>query len=88
MEYNVEQLDARFSSCNYLAMDTVALLLEEQEALEYDFDINELFVPGPILSVEEKNPELFSDLAEVPTDARIEADYTFIREVAQNSCAV
>ncbi|SHK26187.1 sulfonate transport system substrate-binding protein [Nocardiopsis flavescens] len=88
MEYNVQQLDARFSSCNYLAADTVALLLEEQEALEYGFDINDLFAPAPILAVEENNPELFSDLPEVPTDAQIDPDFTFIREVAQNSCAV
>ncbi|WP_431873164.1 ABC transporter substrate-binding protein [Nocardiopsis eucommiae] len=88
MEYNVAQLDGRFSACNYLALDTVALLLEEQGQLEYETDINDLFVPGPILSVEENNPELFDDLPEVPNTAEIEADHTFIREVDQEACAV
>ncbi len=88
MEFNIQQLDPRFSSCNYLALDTVANLLEEQEVIEYDFDINDLFAPAPILAVEENNPELFSDLPEVPDDAQISADHTFLREVDQTSCAV
>ncbi len=88
MEYNIVQLDGRFSACNYLAMDTVANLLEEQEVLSYDFDINDLFEPGPILGVEENNPELFDDLVEVPSSAEIQADHTFVREVDQEACAV
>lgn len=88
MEHNVVQLDGRFSSCNYLAMDTVAILLEEQEVIEYGFDINDVVDPGPVLSVQENHPELFSDLPEIPEDARIDTDFTFIREVAQNSCAI
>ena len=88
MEYNIEQLDARFSACNYLAMDTVANLLEEQEVITYDFDINDLFEPAPILTVEENHPELFADLAEVPSPAEIEADHTFVREIDQEACAV
>ncbi|MBE3000997.1 ABC transporter substrate-binding protein [Nocardiopsis sp. HNM0947] len=88
MEYNIEQLDPRFSACNYLAMDTVALLLESQGELEYDIDINELFEPGPILQVEEDHPELFDGLEEVPDGAQIDGDYTFVREVAQEDCAV
>lgn len=88
MEYNIEQLDPRMSACNYLALDTVAILLEAQEELEYEMDINDLFEPGPILSVEEENPELFDDLDEVPQDAEIDADYSFVREVTQEACAV
>ncbi|GAB3706813.1 ABC transporter substrate-binding protein [Nocardiopsis oceani] len=88
MQYNIEQLDPRFSACNYLALDTVALLLEEEDEIEYDTDLNDLFHPGPILSVEENHPELFDDLAEVPDPALIEDDYTFVREVAQEACAV
>ena len=88
MQYNIEQLDPRFSACNYLALDTVALLLEEEGEIEYETDLNDLFHPGPILSVEENHPELFDDLADVPDPALIEDDYTFVREVAQEACAV
>ena len=88
MEHNVRQLDPRFSACNYLALDTVANLLEEQEVLSYDFDINDLIEPGPILTVEETYPELFSDLEEVPEAAQTGADHSFLREVDQEACAV
>lgn len=88
MEYNIEQLDPRMSACNYLALDTVALLLETQEELEYGIDINDLFEPEPILSVEEEHPDLFDDLDEVPQEAEIDADYSFVREVSQEACAV
>lgn len=88
MEHNIEQLDPRFSACNYLAMDTVAIMLEAQDELEYEVDINDLFEPGPILEVEEGSPELFDDLDEVPNKAQIDPDYSFVREVAQEDCAV
>ncbi|MFE9246841.1 ABC transporter substrate-binding protein [Nocardiopsis sp. NPDC006938] len=88
MEFNIAQLDARFSACNFLAMDTVANLLEEQEVISYDFDINDHLKPTPILSVEENHPELFDDLAETPNTAEIESDHSFVREVDQDACAV
>lgn len=88
MPYNIEQLDPRISACNYLAFDTVAQMLEEEGDLDYDFDINHYFEPGPILSVEEDNPELFDDLDDIPHDADIDDDYNFVREVAQESCEV
>ncbi|MEU0492110.1 ABC transporter substrate-binding protein [Nocardiopsis sp. NPDC006139] len=88
MEHNVTQLDPRFSACNYLALDTVAILLEEQEVVEYDFDINELVDPSLILSVQENNPELFSDLPAIPEPALIDTDHKFLREVDQQACTV
>ncbi|MFD6094690.1 ABC transporter substrate-binding protein [Nocardiopsis flavescens] len=88
MEFNVQQLDPRFSSCNYLALDTVANLLEEQEVIEYDFDINTVVDHRLILNVQESHPELFADLPEVPEQAQIDTDSTFLREVAQTSCAI
>ncbi|MEE2039052.1 ABC transporter substrate-binding protein [Nocardiopsis sp. CT-R113] len=88
MQYNVAQLDPRFSACNYLALDTVGQLLANQGQIDFDFDINDYFEPGPIVSVMEENPELFEDLAEIPQAAAVDADYNFVREIAQESCAV
>lgn len=86
MQHNIQQLDPRFSACNYLAMDTVMRLLEEQGAVDDTFDVNDHFMPGPILSVMDERPGLFSDLEQIPQSARISADYTFEREAAQQAC--
>jgi ABC-type nitrate/sulfonate/bicarbonate transport system substrate-binding protein len=86
MQYNVAQLDPRFSACNYVALDTVAQMLAEQGVTQPGFDVAERFVPGPITTVMSKRPELFDDLPEIPEAARIGADFTYDREAALAAC--
>lgn len=86
MQYNIIQLDPRFSACNYLALDTMLQLFADMEVVEGTFDPNDHFMPGPILSVMENNPELFEDLPEIPEAAVITPDYVFERGAAQSAC--
>lgn len=86
MQYNIIQLDPRFSACNYLALDTMLQLFADMEVVEGTFDPNDHFMPGPILSVMENNPELFEDLPEIPEPAVITPDYVFERSEAQAAC--
>ncbi|MFC0504830.1 ABC transporter substrate-binding protein [Micromonospora costi] len=86
MQYNVEQLDGRFSQCNYLALDTISRLLAEQDVVEADFDVNKYFEPGPILQVMQSRPELFEDLPAVPQAAAISDGYQFSRDAAMKAC--
>ncbi|NEE02923.1 ABC transporter substrate-binding protein [Phytoactinopolyspora halotolerans] len=86
MQYNVIQLDPRFSACNYLALDTTIQLFNDMEAIDGTYDVNDHFMPGPILSVMERNPELFDDLPEIPQEAQITPDYTFVRGEAESAC--
>lgn len=77
MQYNVKQLDPRISACNYAALDTAIGTLNELEAIEGTFDVNTIFMPGPITKVTEENPDLFSDLAEIPDSAVVGDDFTY-----------
>jgi ABC-type nitrate/sulfonate/bicarbonate transport system substrate-binding protein len=86
MQYNVEQLDPRFSACNYLALDTLMQLLSDQGAIDNTFDVNEHFAPEHILGVMEEQPDLFGDLPEIPDAAQISPDYVFERAEAQDAC--
>ncbi len=86
MQYNIVQLDPRFSACNYLALDTTMELLLEQEAIEATYDVNDHFVPDPILNVMDSRPELFEDLPEVPEAAQIESGYVYERGEATAAC--
>lgn len=86
MQYNIIQLDPRFSACNYLALDTMLQLFADMDVVEGTYDPNDHFMPGPILSVMENNPELFEDLPEVPEAAVITPDYVFERSEAQAAC--
>ncbi|HEX6325292.1 MAG TPA: NrtA/SsuA/CpmA family ABC transporter substrate-binding protein [Jiangellaceae bacterium] len=86
MQYNIIQLDPRFSACNYLALDTMLQLFADMEVVEGTYDPNDHFMPGPILSVMENNPELFEDLPEIPEPAVITPDYVFERSEAQAAC--
>lgn len=86
MQYNVIQLDPRFSACNYLAMDTMQNLLVDLGVNTEKIDPNDHFMPGPILSVMEAQPQLFDDLPEIPEAAQITADYEYTRNQAQNAC--
>ena len=86
MEYNVAQLDPRFSACNYLALDTVAQLLAEQGAVDGGFAVGDYFVPGPITTVMAQRPELFDDLPAVPAAAVIGDGYAYDRDTALQAC--
>ena len=86
MQYNVEQLDPRFSACNYLALDTLMQLLSDQGAIDDTFDVNAHFAPEHILGVMEEQPDLFGDLPEIPDAAQINPDYVFERAEAQDAC--
>jgi sulfonate transport system substrate-binding protein len=86
MQYNVAQLDPRFSACNYVALDTVAQMLAEQGVTQPGFEVAERFVPGPITTVMAERPELFDDLPEIPEAARIGADFTYDRDAALAAC--
>ncbi|WP_205857322.1 ABC transporter substrate-binding protein [Phytoactinopolyspora endophytica] len=86
MEYNIIQLDPRFSACNYLALDTTIELFNDMGTIEDSYDVNDHFMPGPILSVMENYPELFDDLPEIPEEAQITPDYTFARSEAESAC--
>lgn len=87
MQYNVEQLDPRFSTCNILALDTISRLLAEQGAVEAGFDAASYFEPGPILNVMEAQPELFDDLDPIPDGAALTEDVQFDRAAAEQACA-
>jgi sulfonate transport system substrate-binding protein len=86
MQYNVAQLDPRFSACNYAALDTVAQMLAEQGVTEPGFEVADRFVPGPITTVVEQRPELFDDLPAIPEPARIGPDFAYEREAALAAC--
>jgi sulfonate transport system substrate-binding protein len=86
MQYNVAQLDPRFSACNYVALDTVAQMLAEQGVTQPGFEVAERFVPGPITGVMAERPELFDDLPEIPEAARIGPAFTYDREAALAAC--
>jgi sulfonate transport system substrate-binding protein len=86
MQFNVEQLDPRFSACNYLALHVDQQLLLEIEAIEDTYDVNEHFVPNHILAVMEEFPEYFEDLPPIPEEAQITEDYRFDPQQAQGAC--
>jgi sulfonate transport system substrate-binding protein len=88
MQYNVAQLDPRFSACNYAALDTVAQMLADQGVTEPGFTVDDRFVPGPITTVMAGRPELFDDLPAIPEAARIGPGFTYDREAALAACPV
>lgn len=90
MEFNAVQLDPRFSACNYLALDTVARMLDKEGSVnfEYNFGVSDVMQPGLMLEVQAENPELFEDLPQIPEQAQVEADHNFVEEVDKTVCEV
>lgn len=86
MQYNVAQLDPRFSACNYVALDTVAQMLAEQGVTQPGFTVGDRFVPGPITTVMADRPELFDDLPEIPDAARVDTGFAYDRDAALAAC--
>ncbi|MFS0866386.1 ABC transporter substrate-binding protein [Microbacterium sp. 179-B 1A2 NHS] len=77
MEYNIQQLDPRISACNYAALDSAETTLNELGSIDGTFDVNEVFVPGPITRVIDANPELFDDLTPIPSAAQWSDGFAF-----------
>lgn len=77
MKYNVQQLDPRISACNYAALNEAITTLYSLGTIKGTFDVNDVFMPGPINEVMEESPDLFSDLDEIPESAVIGSDFTF-----------
>jgi sulfonate transport system substrate-binding protein len=86
MQYNVAQLDPRFSACNYAALDTVAQMLAEQGVTQPGFTVGDRFLPGPITTVMTERPELFDDLPPIPDAARVDAGFAYDRDAALAAC--
>lgn len=86
MQYNIRQLDPRFSACNYLAVDTSQQLLGDLGTLSGQIDPQAVFEPQYILQVMEENPELFADLTEIPEAAQLTEGYTYDAAAAAEAC--
>jgi sulfonate transport system substrate-binding protein len=86
MQFNIQQLDPRFSACNYLALHNSQQLLNNLGAIEGSFDVNLHFEPGYILQVMADSPELFQDLGAVPAGAEIGPGYSFSPDEAAQVC--
>lgn len=77
MQYNIQQADRRLSANNYAALHGAVTTLNRLEFVPSTFDVNKHFDPTAILSVMESNPELFSDLPEIPADVKIGDGFTY-----------
>jgi sulfonate transport system substrate-binding protein len=86
MQFNIEQLDPRFSACNYLALHTDIQILQDIGAIEETFDVGQHFAPEHIVGVMQEFPQYFEDLPPIPEEAQITGDYQFNPETAQSAC--
>ncbi|MBX9463045.1 MAG: ABC transporter substrate-binding protein [Aquamicrobium sp.] len=77
MEYNVQQADRRLSANNYEALHAAVSTLHRLGFIDSDFDVNEHINATHMVKVMSEQPELFSDLPEIPADAAISDGYTF-----------
>ncbi|MET0169079.1 MAG: ABC transporter substrate-binding protein, partial [Aliihoeflea sp.] len=77
MQYNVQQADRRLSANNYAALHAAVERLNRLGFIDTTFDVNEHINATHIVKVMEEQPELFSDLPEIPEDARIGDGYVF-----------
>lgn len=74
---NLPTIDIRISSFNYLALHNGMTTLNRLGFLPGTFDVNKVFLPGPMLNVVQKYPELFSDLPPIPRSAQVGPGYVF-----------
>src|SRR5690606_35254163 len=86
MQYNVAQLDPRFSACNYTALDTVAQMLAEQGVTQPGFTVDDRFVHDPITTVKAERHDRFDDLPPIHESARIDDGSTYDRDAALAAC--
>ena len=74
---NLPTLDIRISSFNYLALHNAVTTLNRLGFLPGVFDVNKVFMPGPMNDVIRKHPDLFSDLPPIPRNAVAGPGFTF-----------
>ena len=74
---NLPTLDIRISCYNYLALHNGVQTLNRLGFIPGTFDVNKVFMPGPIQNVMRRNPSLFADLAPIPARAQVGPDFTF-----------
>ncbi len=74
---NLPTLDIRISCFNYLALHNGVQTLNRLGFIPGTFDVNKVFVPGPILNVMRQYPQLFSDLPPIPRTAQVGPGYLF-----------
>ena len=77
MKYNVQQLDIRISANNYRALHSANDRLNKLGHIPSVIDVNKVFAPHYILKVMKEHPDLFSDLAPIPSAAQVGPGYTF-----------
>jgi sulfonate transport system substrate-binding protein len=74
---NLPNLDIRISYYNYLSLHNAVVTLNRLGFLPGTFDVNKVFMPGPMLEVMKKNPDLFSDIPAIPRNAMVGPGFTF-----------
>lgn len=74
---NLPTIDIRISYFNYLALHNAVNTLNRLGFIPGTFDVNKVFMPGPINSVIAKYPDLFSDLPPIPGSARVSTGFVF-----------
>lgn len=78
MQYNILQADRRLSAHNYRALWSAVDTLHRLGFITDTFDVNEHIEPKHILAVMQTNPELYSDLPEIPQDAMLYEGFVFV----------
>lgn len=74
---NLPNLDIRISYFNYLSLHNAVVTLNRLGFLPGTFDVNRVFMPGPMLEVMRKQPDLFSDLPPIPRAAQVGPGFIF-----------
>lgn len=74
---NLPNVDIRISYYNYLALHNAVVTLNRLGSITGTFDVNKVFMPGPMLSVMRKSPELFADLPPIPREAQVDPGFVF-----------
>lgn len=74
---NLPTIDIRISAFNYLALHNAVTTLNRLGFIPGTFDVNRVFMPGPILAVMARYPELFADLPPIPRAAQVGPGFVF-----------
>lgn len=74
---NLPTLDIRISRFTYEALHTGMSTLNRLGFLDDTFDVNRVFMPGPILNVMRDHPELFNDLPPIPASAQVTPGFIY-----------
>jgi len=74
---NLPNVDIRISCYNYLALHNGVQTLHRLGFIPGTFDVNRVFMPGPILNVMRAHPQLFDDLPPIPRGAQVGPGFVF-----------